>query len=94
MPDNGGGSDPVELMLEKTGCINLHYKVQVGGVALCKISKSVYITPYNISRNVLQNDKIGESVRTLYENLKLVCKTIRIRNVLSTNKNESSNPAN
>lgn len=54
--------DPVEVMLKKTGCLSLHYKVQVNIVQFCEIEDE-NLTKINC-RSVSPKLKTGVSVRT------------------------------
>lgn len=57
-------SDPVEAMLKKTGCIELHYKVQVLRIVISVCSCVMFMFFFVCDcRSVLQKRKIGESVR-------------------------------
>lgn len=65
-------TDPVEQMLKKTGCMELHFKVQVRYVGKC-----VYNYSNICFRNVLLKVKIGENVKTKLVNLKSACNVIK-----------------
>lgn len=60
--------DPVTLMLQKTGCIDLHYKVQVvnqkTSILIDFFNFKSKILFYNLFRSVLRKLEIGGSVRT------------------------------
>lgn len=61
--------DPLIVMLNKTGCIDLHYKVQVRKVD--NSIRSIFNRNYEILRSASPKLKIGESVKILLWNLKL-----------------------
>lgn len=87
--------DPVEQMLKKTGCIELHYKVQVNIRVHSILHRFNQI--FFIFRSVLLKLKIGESARTQLKNSERACKHTQInsakntaiKNVLQTVKNGS-----
>lgn len=71
--------DPVESMLKKTGCTELHYKVQVSHLIMLIASKcEVFLNCFLIflHRSVLLKRKIGESVETLLQLFDSACLVI------------------
>lgn len=72
--------DPVESMLKKTGCTELHYKVQVSHLIkviafkMLELSKLFFISR---RRSVLLRHKIGESVETSLLIFDSVCQAIQ-----------------
>lgn len=93
--------DPVESMLQKTGCIDLHYKVQVNSSCFHVIKdilrqrldflpkKIDFLLIFFLSRSVSLKHKTGESVVTLSLNSDSVCQVIwqnSKRNIQTRNK--------
>lgn len=86
--------DPVESMLKKTGCINIHYKVQVRMKSVFPSTfKYKHFRAFSFSflswsscRSALQRHKIGVSVKVWWQILRLVWQNTANNNERSTNK--------
>lgn len=90
--------DPVESMLKKTGCINLHYKVQVENRSVLHLrwanaNRRNFIRIDSISdlliffyRSALQRHKTGASVKTLWRISKTAWPNTVQSNARNTNK--------
>lgn len=57
--------DPLEVMLDKTGCKEVHYSLQVLLDHLCLYNVLFH---HSIARNACTNIEIGENVKTLLQN--------------------------
>lgn len=67
--------DPVDAMLKKTGCIELHYKVQVTIDVNQILNLYKHYFAYSIMkfrRSALLKHKIGESVKNKLKSSKIV----------------------
>lgn len=77
---NDPSDDPVDSMLKKTGCISLHYKVQVISIFQNTFLIAVSTRPHTNCRSVLLRLRIGVNARTSWKNLRPACNRTLINN--------------